>query len=231
MIIKKIAKQMSLLIIGAFLTVPAGLMAEGSHEQGLFVRSLLVAGQLDYKSENEEFSELEGEGSGSPAFEAAFSVGRVVIPNLAVHGGLDFAVIGSVKEDDDSETPISNYTHLSLGLSYYIMPANIYIGLDLRSLLFGFKSKNVDDEGRVTFESTQKSDGLGYRFIVGKEWFMSSNYGLGVALSYSHTPAKTDFEITNYPSSGCVDCTTTKTSTTTKTKANILGIAFSTTFN
>ena len=232
--IKKISKQMSLLLLGTFISLPVSLLAEGSHNGGLFVRSLLVAGQTDLSSESEGDVRSSSEYSGLPAFEAVFSVGRIVIPNLAIHGGLDFAIAGSLKDKDDSESKRSaaNFTHINVGATYYIMPANVYLGLDLRSLLFGLDAKY--SVGRIGSSSAykEKADGIGYRFVVGKEWFMSDNYGLGLALSYSHSSSTIENKNVMVGSRGGTTVTSTSTSTSTeKIKQNILGIAFSTTFN
>ena len=215
-------------------SAPSPPPIQGSHKPGLFVRSLLVVGKLEKTLTVEGLPDFEDKDDGFPAFEAALSVGGVVIPNLAIHGGLDFAVIGNLRgvdDDDNNESPHSNYSHLSLGLTYYIMPANIYIAYDIRSLLYGYRYRNVDDKGRVTSEGIQKSDGLGYRFVVGKEWFVNSNYGIGIALSYSHTPTKHEDKNVEYPAAGCSICDSSESNSTLNEEVNILGIAFSTTFN
>jgi hypothetical protein len=62
------------------------------------------------------------------------------------------------------------------GLAYYIMPANVYLSgaLVITELTF-------DDS---TSNNNSTDPGLGIDLTVGKEWFVSDNWGLGVALQF-----------------------------------------------
>lgn len=62
---------------------------------------------------------------------------------------------------------------LGPGVAYYFMPANFYVS---GTLVFGNVSVTVDD-----MEVGETKWGPGLSFMAGKEWWVSDNWGLGVA--------------------------------------------------
>jgi len=64
----------------------------------------------------------------------------------------------------------------SVGLTRYFMPQNIYVSTSL-----GFKQMGVR-YGNIFSEAS----GLGLQASVGKEWWVSKNWGLGLALNLSY---------------------------------------------
>jgi hypothetical protein len=86
----------------------------------------------------------------------------------------------------DDDIVLSDAT-LGMGLTYYVMPANIFLS---GTLGFGtFRLQNVDDEDE---EPVDTKAGLSFHAKVGKEWWVSRNWGLGVALGYGFLGAKRD---------------------------------------
>ncbi len=68
---------------------------------------------------------------------------------------------------------------LALGLTYYFMPVNIYIGADLR-LMGGYLAVHP----LYNLPSQSYTNGRGISINVGKEWYTGREFSLGVALSY-----------------------------------------------
>ncbi len=62
---------------------------------------------------------------------------------------------------------------LGIGLTYYFMPINIYLSGSLT-----LSVNSIDLKG----EEAETGGGLGVYFSVGKEWWVSENWGIGVAL-------------------------------------------------
>ena len=61
-----------------------------------------------------------------------------------------------------------------VGLTYYFMPVNIYLSGALAAMIFEMD----DNDGNKVFTSDA---GLGFQGMVGKEWWVSPEWGLGVA--------------------------------------------------
>jgi hypothetical protein len=123
-----------------------------------------------------------GEGTkysgGSVGFSAAF--GGALTPHLILYGEFLFHVIPNPKGDTQVDKPIlagNPVASLGLGpgIAYYFMPLNLYLSGSLllqQTLLV--KSYSDGSDGQL-------ATGLGLSFMVGKEWWVSSDWGLGVA--------------------------------------------------
>lgn len=62
---------------------------------------------------------------------------------------------------------------LGLGVTYYVMPTNLYLGASVGPAWLSIDLDN-GPEGR-------SRTGFGLNAVVGKEWWVSANWGLGVA--------------------------------------------------
>jgi hypothetical protein len=67
----------------------------------------------------------------------------------------------------------SGFASLSLGISYYFMPENIYLSMSFESPEGGSYKSSANN-------------GFGLQVSLGKEWWMSKNWGLGLALNISY---------------------------------------------
>jgi hypothetical protein len=67
---------------------------------------------------------------------------------------------------------------LGIGASYYFMPLNIYVGGTL-----GIGAASFTDSSN---HSASSRAGFAIELDCGKEWWVSDNWGLGVALRLSH---------------------------------------------
>ncbi len=61
-----------------------------------------------------------------------------------------------------------------IGLTYYFMPVNVYVSGALAGMAFSMSDANGND-----VYSTDT--GVGFQGMIGKEWWVSSEWGLGVA--------------------------------------------------
>ena len=66
------------------------------------------------------------------------------------------------------------------GITYYIMPSNIFLQGSL-----GIGNFNLIDNDKKTSVSTDR--GFSMQLKVGKEWWISKRWRLGVALTYGKT--------------------------------------------
>ena len=96
---------------------------------------------------------------------------------------------------------------LGIGLTYYIMPYNLYFSGSLNTSATSIDVKDQPEES---------GSGYGIYLSVGKEWWVSDNWGLGVALFVYYGEADVENESTKkeYP-----------------VQNRFFGIAFSATYN
>ena len=109
------------------------------------------------------------------------------IVNVDIFGSImvdpELELNGEVIGDTDAEVTFSN---IGLGLTYYIMPSNFYL-----SGSFGFAMASIETD-YATFDTDL---GYGLNMMIGKEWWVSDNWGLGIAahLFYSVIPDNDDY--------------------------------------
>ena len=106
------------------------------------------------------------------------AIGGIVARNLALHG----TVFGWLVSDPDVEIPglgsgTLSKTDLDLtgyggGITYYLMPANVYLSASAGA------GKLTTDSPSGDFES---DTGFVGEITLGKEWWVGSSWGLGVA--------------------------------------------------
>ena len=124
--------------------------------------------------------------SSNTTIEIGYALRENFIVNLDMFGGVmvdpELGINGEVIGETDAEVTISN---LGLGLTYYIMPSNFYL-----SGSFGLSIAQIETD-YTTFETDL---GYGLNIMVGKEWWVSDNWGIGIAthLFYSRVPDKDD---------------------------------------
>ena len=161
------------LVIGV---VSAGQAAAGSPREhdGFFLR--LSAGAGGARSEL-DVSEARTELSGASG-DVNIAIGGVVARNLALHGTLfgwlvsdpDVEVEGLGSGNvPDTDLDLSAY---GAGVTYYFMPVNVYI-----SGSAGAGKMTVDSSG----QESESDTGFVSEISLGKEWWVGSSWGLGVA--------------------------------------------------
>ena len=108
---------------------------------------------------------------------ASLAIGGVVASNLTLHGTLfgwfsqnPDLVIGPIAGDYAGDVTLSG---TGAGVTYYLMPSNVYVSATLGG-------------GQVEFAqsgggTTSTDWGFAFDFIVGKEWWVSDNWALGLS--------------------------------------------------
>lgn len=179
-----------LLVLANFSYVP--LKAQSTNENltgvhqhdGFYLRFHAGFGPGKMIEENVLGSDLTLEGVAS-IFR--FQIGGTISRNLILFGEFGgFTVVDPKLEWQGVVGTISKtyfaITDVGIGLSYYFMPANIYM-----SSTIAFSSNEIEvDDANIN----RRSDtGLGLYLSVGKEWWVGSQWGLGVAICghFSHT--------------------------------------------
>ncbi len=121
-----------------------------------------------------------------------FSIGGNVAENLILHA--EFAGMGGFA--GQSEHHEFGGHHLGLGVTYYFMPANIYItgsvGPSFVTMTRNDTFDHCDDDMDL-----DAAIGIGASFGVGREWWISDNWALGVGakLLYSYTAEDDDLDM------------------------------------
>ena len=141
-------------------------------------------------------------------------IGGAVIENLIIHATLTSnAMSGPKITSDGTSLKASNNTSLGEamyggGITYYIMPSNFFVSGSL-----GLGKFTVIDSDKANSIST--NGGLSMQLKIGKEWWVSKKWGLGIAMTYGKT------KLTNSPGLGIKEYM----------NSNNLGILFNATLN
>lgn len=150
------------------------------------------------------FDELSVEGSG---VQFDVSIGGSVTPNLVIFGQITAnsvvspelsGRIGGVSMSDNSGSDVAASTvGVGGGVAYYLLNGLYFAGSALSLQL------QLDEDRNDDGERAESDSGLGFQLRVGKEWWVSDEWGLGIAGSYlrGNVPAKnTDSEwaVNNY---------------------------------
>jgi len=155
---------------------------------GLMLRFMFGFGSAGSSASGTELDlDREIEHSG---FSVSFSadVGGAPEENLILHGRLAMMAItrpqqtidGVEQPEDDVTVDAVDALLLGPALSYYFMPANIYVTAAAGLSWLAFPDEE-DDESDAT------QGGIGFNVDVGKEWWVSYDWGLGVAARFWYT--------------------------------------------
>jgi len=114
------------------------------------------------------------------------AVGGAVIDNLVVHADFRGTLIFDPTEHAFGRRVDFGadlvFQSMGAGVTYYFMPANVYIGAGLGVGLISFEN----DSGA----SKDTSAGLTLNANVGKEWWIGSEWGVGIAAQFSYLRVK-----------------------------------------
>ena len=154
----------------------------GSHQHdGFYMRLTGGVGYLSAKS---------GDGSTSMSVSGAgpamtFAFGGSVTPHLVLYG--EFVATAATDPEatyagGSQHLPYSvNLFGIGPGLAYYLEPLNMYFSgtLAFSQVTASNTSSNSSDSANANQDWTEM--GIGASFMVGKEWWVSHDWGLGVA--------------------------------------------------
>ena len=138
----------------------------GYTHDGFFLR--LQPG-LGYAAFVEKASSGADQTIGDLGISGCLQIGGTLDDNFILYGELSSVAVGDLEEAGDDDFTVLG---AGAGLSYYIMPQNFYLSC---SLLF-INGDREKDGRRVN------TSGFGSRVSLGKEWWVSENWGIGIAL-------------------------------------------------
>jgi hypothetical protein len=169
--------------------VPVAVPGRHTHD-GFFLRMSAGGGYLGSQDQSGQANPTFHGGAGS----FAFAIGGAVTDNLILYAeGLGQQVdTGELKlsyghrpEGSRDVTGSMGLYGGGPGLAYYFTPSNTFIS---GTLLFTRLVWSEDDLGKEDSDddNVQSEPGVGLSLSVGKEWWVSSNWGLGVAARFNY---------------------------------------------
>lgn len=172
-----VSKDVALQARSGFERLPAR-----SPHSGLFMRVTLGPGGASAREEAYG-SETHIGGFG---WLVEASLGGAVAPNLVLHGSLFYSGVPDPNVEQDNEDlpeaeALFTTSALGVGLTYYLMPMNMYL-----SGTFGFGVATFEDR----FGVGESDPGPALNLLIGKEWWVGREWGLGAAgrLFYMNLP-------------------------------------------
>ena len=165
----------AMLALSVFLMVGyAHARESGVDEHGGFFLRLAGGVGSSNTTENVGGTELS---MGGFAFFTNIGIGFTVVPNLIISGTLFRNVVSGPTVELDGQD-IGDYdaeiqdSAVGVGLTYYFMPYNAFVSA---SVAAAFMTVKIDGQ---EFET---GTGWGVEALVGKEWWVSDNWGIGAA--------------------------------------------------
>lgn len=171
-------RRARLLVFAAGISLPLAAHAAPETHDGFFLR---LAGGYGYATFSEQGDGVEVVLKGAAA-GVDLAIGGAVTQNLVAHGTIfGSGVREPTVEIDGSEVGMSNASVtasvVGAGLTYYVMPLNLYLSGSL-----GLAQVSVEANG-MRFDT---DNGWGVDLVAGKEWWVSENWGLGIAAQITH---------------------------------------------
>lgn len=179
----------------------------GEHRHdGFFLR---LAPGIGVMSTSEKLGADKYEYSGASGL-FNFAVGGAIFENVILHLDITGASMSEpkLKVNGQSKTTTTNdhaTSLLGIGLTYYF-PSNFYL-----TGAAGIAKTELKANGNTY----RTDDGFGFNLMLGKEWWVSENWGLGVAGQWLYT------DCPDKPYAG----------STPHVKASAIGVLFSATYN
>ena len=171
----------------------------GYHQHdGFFLRTGLGVG---YATNGAEDSGTSLEFSGASIAPIFLDLGWALGPNFTIHASMagwtivepemTLTVDGDSASEDVGDDITATVILFGGGATYYFAPSNAFVTLIVGATKF-YLEKKSDEDDKFEMET-----GFGARVVAGKEWWASTNWGLGVAgyLDLSRNPDKTDSDV------------------------------------
>ncbi len=185
------------LFLSGMLSIAQAANLPRQHDSGFFLRLSAGLGsartEIDAADVEDDPVGFDVEASGLSG-DANFAIGVIVSPNLALHATLlgwavtepDFEIGGI---DVDSEDVSMSMSGFGAGLTYYLDPSNVYFSGSIAAATMNLEFH--EDNATTSLES---DTGVALQGMVGKEWWVGSRWGLGVAVdaSFHSIPTETD---------------------------------------
>jgi hypothetical protein len=167
------------------------MAASGRHtHDGFFMRLSLGGGGASASRSGEKYS------GGSGAFGAAF--GGAITQHLILYGEIfrHSAHEPNYKLGSNSVTQRGwdlNIAGVGPGVAYYFMPLNLYLSGTLLLQRASLSESHDSNDARALTDV-----GLAASLMVGKDWWVSDNWALGVAAQFLLGSAKDHYDESNW---------------------------------
>ncbi len=165
---------------------PSSLFAAAETHDGFYFNMQLGAGEDQTREKNSGEDDVTYTGL---SYVGKFKIGGAPADNFIIYGVLNLfdqenpdVKYGS--QTVDSTIAYVTYTEFGLGMCYYFMPENnVYFSADLAATqaLFSYDDNTPDSSSKT---------GYSLALSLGKEWWISDNWGVGVALLASGAQVK-----------------------------------------
>ena len=134
---------------------------------------------------------IDGDAGGS-AVEFGYKIGGRILPYTILHAtmltvGGDVEVDARYRGEQKSLEFVEYMTMVGIGVTYYIYPYNFFVSGSLGPVNFELINDNAGIHSFTEF-------GFGFQLAVGKEWWVSENWGLGASLSINYGSVDEDSE-------------------------------------
>lgn len=161
------------LLVGLMLS-PSVYAADGPHEHRGFYLRMHLGPAYFHGSSGDADTTIKG-----PGATLGVAVGAALAENFMLYGEFfdDIAMEPTIEVGNASGTLDEGSSGLSgagAGMAYYVMPLNLYVALGIHTTTILVQEDPDKDPRRTTY-------GIGGNVMVGKEWWVSPNWGLGVA--------------------------------------------------
>lgn len=170
------------------LSSPAAAVSRPETHDGFILRLTLGLGYEGLNLSDGEGTEIDLSGFG---LSSSLVLGGVVADNLAIHG--DFFGLAAVspnvaingEEFGEASNSSISLSGLGVGLTHWIMPLNLYLSATL-----GLAKASIDVEG----DEFEADWGLAIRAMVGKEWWVADEWGIGIMaeLTWANVPTEAE---------------------------------------
>jgi len=151
------------------------------HHNGFLVR---LAGGFGYARASQSGSDDVVLSGGGGAASLAF--GGIIAPNLALNADLfGMSALGPKVEVNGTDIGNADNTRMTVavvgvGLTYYVMPANLYVAASVGAAKGSIETRVRTVLGTVTYKDDSDL-GVGVNAMIGKEWWVGREWGLGLA--------------------------------------------------
>lgn len=177
-----------LVLISMVATLGFAESAPHTHD-GFFLNLALGFGyqSFEYSGNTAYIPDLEAKGVAS---EFDIKLGGRIAPNTLLHATLagvsngEDLEVSSTRGSYSTSEKSESMSFLGIGLTYYL-PINVFLSGSI-----GLASFNLQDNGDDGNIEGSTEEGLGFQVAVGKEWWVSDNWGLGVSAAFTYGSAE-----------------------------------------
>lgn len=159
--------------------LPAGTLPGHHVHDGFYMRLTTGVGVLNAK-DRRGGQDRTISGSG---LAMSFALGGALSPHLILYGEMLVSQALDPKVDAAGSSQALGYdlnlSGIGPGVAYYLVPLNMYLSA---TLAFSKVSQSSTNNGSNSARNVDITEvGVGMSFMVGKEWWVSQDWGLGLA--------------------------------------------------